>query len=148
MNANIKGLNLGPLSINKPGDNNVVVNSMVLTNFSKLLKQEGSGMKLIVGELDAFSNPGACDHCQLRALQVKHFLIYQSPACSTDPLTILTALQTAAFLNLYQSRSDLIKAICYVNAFERLQQEVRIISIIAALYEFYRYLQLRTELNI
>eukprot|EP01047_Picozoa_sp_COSAG01_P029500 COSAG01_NODE_2025_length_8604_cov_16.296296_12_plen_413_part_00 len=78
---------------------NIMKNSLVLANFSKLLHQENSSMKLIVGELDAFSNPGACDHCQLRALQ------------------------TAAYLNLYQSRSDLIEAICYVNAFERLQQE-------------------------
>ena len=78
---------------------NVVKNSLVLANFSQLLHEENSSMKLIVGELDAFSNPGACDHCQLRALQ------------------------TAAYLNLYQSHSDLIEAICYVNAFERLQQE-------------------------
>ena len=81
------------------GPGNVEENAAVLSNFSKLLKQEGSTMKLIVGELDGFSNPGACDHCQLRALQ------------------------TAAFLNLYQSRADLVKAVCYVNAFERLQQE-------------------------
>ena len=27
-------------------------------------------------------------------MQVSHFLIYQSPACSTDPLTILTAVQS------------------------------------------------------
>jgi hypothetical protein len=45
------------------------------------------------------SATGACDHCQLRALQ------------------------TAAFINLYQNRSDLVEAVCYVNAFERLQQE-------------------------
>ena len=82
----------------KPGGN-VDFNRGVLANFSKLLKQTGSAMNLIVGELDAFSNPGACDHCQLRALQ------------------------TAAFLNLYQNQSDLIEGVCYVNAFERLQQE-------------------------
>ena len=28
-----------------------------------------------------------------REVQVSHLLIYQAPACSTDPLTILTAVQ-------------------------------------------------------
>ena len=31
----------------------------------------------------------------LTHLQVKHVLTYQAPACSTDPLTVLTALQTS-----------------------------------------------------
>ena len=94
-----QGLNLGPGAFPSPNVPNVIGNSEILTNFSKLLKAEDSAMKLIVGELDGFSNPGACAHCQLRALQ------------------------TAAFLNLYQNMSDLIQAVCYVNAFERLQQE-------------------------
>jgi hypothetical protein len=93
------GLNLALSTTADGAGGNVEGNARVLANFSKLLQQEASGMKLIIGELDSFSNPGACDHCQLRALQ------------------------TAAFLNLYQNRSDLIEAVCYVNAFERLQQE-------------------------
>ena len=72
-------------------------NEAVLRNFSALRKAEGSKMRLIVGELDGFSNPGACSSCQLRALQ------------------------TAAYLNLYQASG--VHAISYVNAFERLQQE-------------------------
>lgn len=97
--ADGQGPNLGEFYPHSTDITNTAMNSKVLANFSRLLKSEGSAMKLIVGELDGFSNPDACAHCQLRALQ------------------------TAAFLNLYQNMSDLIQAVCYVNAFERLQQE-------------------------